>query len=468
MSSDIAIRLSGISKCYQAYPKPVDRLIQSLYRNRRKLYKEFWALSNVSLDVMRGETLGIIGSNGSGKSTLLQIIANILMPTSGRIDAQGRVSALLELGAGFNPEFTGRENARFNAAILGFGQRKITDKLDSIRDFANLGEFFDRPIKTYSSGMYVRLGFAVAIHMEPDILIVDEALAVGDVSFQRKCFRQLNELKQQGTSILFVTHAMSTVVNLCDRAVWLEKGEVKYIGEPKVAVNLYLEKQLGGNNTSSESIAVEPGDSVDVTAVRRSHKSESLGNGLQLEDFCQKRALYNSTEFRWGSGAAQIIDFICVDDQHREIKGAFPTGGTIHIYAQVYFHKDLDELVFGLTIKHLSGVTIFGSNSILLKKPAQIARANEVRVIHFSFENYLLPNDYFISLGVARGVGDKDVEPLDRRYDLIQLRVTDEIKTLGFIDLGASFSENVIAENVSKDDGTPPAALDLEMLKGDG
>lgn len=240
MSSDIVIRVKNLSKCYHIYDKPRDRLLQSLFRGKKQFYRAFWALKDISFEVEKGETVGIVGRNGSGKSTLLQMIAGTLTPTGGDLMVNGRVAALLELGAGFNPEFTGRENIFMNAAILGFTREEIEQRYQAIAAFADIGDFIEQPVKVYSSGMVMRLAFAVQAHVEPEILIVDEALAVGDVNFQHKCMRCMKQLLECGTTVLFVSHALSDVKRLCQRALWLESGCARFFGEAGLAVEQYL------------------------------------------------------------------------------------------------------------------------------------------------------------------------------------------------------------------------------------
>lgn len=230
MSSEIAIRATSLSKCYQIYDQPRHRLLQMLFRGRRQYFREFWALRDLSFEIQRGETVGIIGRNGSGKSTLLQMLCGTLSPTSGDVEVNGRVAALLELGAGFNPEFTGRENVYMNAAILGLTREQVESSFSAIEDFAEIGSFMDQPVKTYSSGMYVRLAFSVAVHTRPNVLIVDEALSVGDARFQAKCLKRIKEMKEDGVSILFVSHDIGAVRSLCDRAIWLDAGRVRLQG----------------------------------------------------------------------------------------------------------------------------------------------------------------------------------------------------------------------------------------------
>lgn len=250
--NDIAIRVNNLSKCFEIYDTPRDRLKQFIMPRIRRLtgkvrkqyFREFWALKDVSFEIKKGETVGIIGRNGSGKSTLLQMICGTLYPTSGSIQTSGRVAALLELGSGFNPEFTGRENVYMNAAVLGLSKKEIDAQFDNIIAFADIGEFIEQPVKTYSSGMMVRLAFSVAIHVEPDILIVDEALAVGDVVFQMKCLDKMEKIRSCGTTILFVSHSLEQVKRFCDTAVWLDHGEVQRIGESNYVSDQYRDASL--------------------------------------------------------------------------------------------------------------------------------------------------------------------------------------------------------------------------------
>ncbi|HNW40152.1 MAG TPA: ABC transporter ATP-binding protein, partial [Candidatus Omnitrophota bacterium] len=239
MSSEVVLKIENIGKRYEIYNAPHHRLLQTLFRGRKQFYKEFWALRDVSFEVKRGECVGIIGRNGSGKSTLLQVVTGTLEPTLGKVEVRGRVSALLELGSGFNPEFTGRENVYVNGAILGLSKAEMDKKFDEIAAFADIGEFIEQPVKIYSSGMYVRLAFAIAINVDPDILIIDEALSVGDIRFQVKCYRKLEEFREKGKTIVFVSHSSTDVVRLCNRAIWLDSGSIRKSGISKNIVEEY-------------------------------------------------------------------------------------------------------------------------------------------------------------------------------------------------------------------------------------
>ncbi|MFZ5775281.1 MAG: ABC transporter ATP-binding protein [Thermodesulfobacteriota bacterium] len=259
MSFEPAIRLASLSKCYHIYATPRDRLLQMLWRGRRRFFREFWALRDVTLEVMPGEVVGVIGSNGSGKSTLLQLVCGTLNPSSGKVAVRGRVAALLELGAGFNPEFTGRENVFLSAAVMGLSQREIAERYEGIVDFSGIRDFIDQPVKTYSSGMYVRLAFAVAISVDPDILVIDEALSVGDGEFARKSFDRIMALKKAGKTILFCSHSMYQVEAICNRAVWLDKGRVAMAGPVAAVTSRYLDKlDAGGRESESTAEATAP------------------------------------------------------------------------------------------------------------------------------------------------------------------------------------------------------------------
>jgi lipopolysaccharide transport system ATP-binding protein len=436
MSSEAAVRLTEVSKCYQSYRNPWQRLLQPFIK--RHLYQEFWALRDVSLEVRRGETFGIVGRNGSGKSTLLQIIAGTLHASAGRVERQGRVSALLELGAGFNPEFTGYENARLNAAIMGIGQQQFEADLESIVAFSELGEFFHRPVRTYSSGMYVRLAFGVAIHMRPDVLIIDEALAVGDVGFQRKCFRRIEELQKQGVSILFVSHALETVVRHCDRAMLLEAGRMVEIGAPRQVVNLYLERMTGARERES---AARPDQSPPLP----SGASHTGGlSAVPVPDACCGRAAYNPSEFRWGDGRARIFDALLLESG-RELAGPVTSGTRLRLAMAVEFLDAIVEPIYGLSVKTADGVLLYSTNTRDGGVRVAPRARGEIAAVEFEFDNLLANGDYFVSVGVAVDAPE-GVVPLDRRYDVFQLTVTGAERAHGLVDMHAQAQERSPAD----------------------
>jgi len=444
MSSEISIAVDNVSKRYDIYSSPVDRLKQALYPRaasvagivgasrvsrglrERQNYREFWALRDISFSVARGETVGIVGRNGSGKSTLLQMIAGTLSPTTGEIKVGGRLAALLELGSGFNPDFTGIENVRLNAAVLGLTPAEIDQKMDAILAFADIGDFVNRPVKTYSSGMMVRLAFAVQAQVEPDILIVDEALAVGDARFQAKCFSRLETLKRAGTSILFVSHSTEQIVSHCDRAILLHDGLMHQEGQPKDVVHTYLDLLFGKGRQPANG---------RTAAVAAQTVSLSDGDAPQTDgDAFQTRPNYNPYEFRWGDGAAQINDYRLVSPN-----GAHPSrvdaGSPLVLELGVSFPRDVERPIFGITIKSKDGITVFGTNTELKAANANgmLGKAGTRGHVRFAFDCRLGPGDYFISLGIASRDG-AEVVPHDRRYDSIHLNVVSE-EFFGFAKL---------------------------------
>lgn len=420
------IEIAHLSKSYQVYQKPQHRLLQSLLRGRKQFYTEFWALRDVSLTIEPGETVGILGRNGSGKSTLLQLIAGTLQPTSGSVVAHGRVAAILELGAGFNPEFTGRENVELATSVYGMTSSEVAARMGDILRFADIGEFIDRPVKTYSSGMYARLAFSVAIHVEPDVLIVDEALAVGDAKFQAQCFRKFDEFKKRGVTILFVSHSVDQIARHCTRALLLEHGHAVMTGEPKAVVARYLELLFGPREAPPAP-----------TAVAHANASNAIFGPADAADDerFERRHGYNHLEHRWGDRRARIVDFKLVDETGNEVT-ALSTGRRASLYLKVRFAKEIAQPIYGVTIKTPDGVEIAGANSQdSVAFPAWERRqAGEVSIVRFDFTCRLNGGEYLLSVGVAE-VGPEGVVPLDRRYDAIHLQVANARKVFGLVDL---------------------------------
>ncbi len=438
VKNDVAISVDSISKCYQTYEKPVHRLIQALRSTEKKLYTEFWALRRASFSVSKGETFGIVGQNGSGKSTLLQIIAGTLRPTAGTVQTNGRIAAILELGAGFNPEFSGVENARLNAAIIGVDEKEFKKSLPEIMEFSGLGDFIHKPVKTYSSGMYVRLAFSVSISLKPDILIIDEALAVGDARFQRKCFRKLESLKSEGVTILFVSHSMESVVSHCDRALFLEKGQIQTVGEPKQVVNQYLDMLFKSENDTAEEQESKP-TKEPVRHLSQAEIQAELSRDASI-DHCKNRYGYNPQEYRWGDGRAQIIDYVLLQNG-AEFNHQCEKGDRLTLRFSTIFSEPFANLIYGMTIKTTDGKTVYGTNNRLKKQLLGVSSKDEVTEIEFAFTANLAAGDYFISLGVAADDDEKDHIPLDRRYDLIHFSVLDDLQAFGIAELNASISQ---------------------------
>ncbi len=442
MSSDIAIKATGIGKRYKLYGKPMDRLLDLVYPQEEGRFEAFWALQEVSFEIEKGQTVGIIGRNGSGKSTLLEIIADTLKPTVGEVEVNGRIAALLELGAGFNPEFTGRENVLMNAAIMGIPEATIHTKMEEIVQFANIGDHIYHPVKTYSSGMYVRLAFATSIHMDPDILIVDEALAVGDIGFQRKCFREFEKLKEAGKTILFVTHAVELIRTYCDSAIFLHEGEVRNQGEPRDVVHDYLDMLFGGDATDEETKTDDQAKSTSSTASKVSplRPDGPLLNTDSAIDGALKRRSYNDAEYRWGDRKALIIDYLV------ESEGVFDPvvvdqGGQMSVVFKVAYFETLTGLIYGLTIKTLDGTTVYGINTRDRDLGTRQREPGEQAEIRFDFDLDLIPATYFVSIGVALDCEELDNRALDRRYDLFTFSVHSDIRDFGIAQLNGQVEE---------------------------
>jgi lipopolysaccharide transport system ATP-binding protein len=452
MSSDeIAISVRNVSKCFYSYDRPVDRLLHSIMpRLQRRLKlpvtdygQQFWALNDIGFEIARGETVGIVGRNGSGKSTLLQIICGTLQPTGGSVATYGRVAALLELGSGFNPEFTGRENVYLNGSVLGLARDEVDRRFDDIAGFADIGDFIDQPVKTYSSGMAVRLAFAVQAQVDPQVLIVDEALSVGDAKFQAKCFERLRQLKDSGTSILLVTHASEQVVTHCSRAILLDRGRVEMAGPSRAVINRYMDLLFGRERR------LEPGPGAAGPVPPQS--SPGCGTQEPLLSFEQdaygSRPGFNHHEYRWGDGGASLLDFHLAAQGH-----AFPSsiepGAEVVLHLAIRFNRRISDPVLGFTIKTKEGVTVYGTNSYLLDCTATQALyfPGSQLGARLTFVNRLAAGDYFISIGVASREGETII-PHDRRYDSIHFVVAPTPRLLGLVDLGASMDFDQVKNN---------------------
>jgi len=439
MSSELAIRASGLGKCYPIFASPRDRLKQlivsplrrALGRGDGEIIRSFWALRDVSFEVQPGETVGIIGSNGSGKSTLLQIICGTLTPTEGEVVTNGRIGALLELGSGFNPEFSGRENVLLNATILGLSRQEIEDRFEQIARFADIGDHLEQPVKSYSSGMAVRLAFAVQAHADPDILVVDEALAVGDARFQAKCFERLKQLRARGTSILLVTHSSDQVVNHCDRAILLNAGKMVEQGAPRQMINVYHDLLFG--RPVRELLPDAEGDRIE--------NGPECDHALStVDDLFEQRPGYNPHEHRWGDAAARWLDYLMMAEAQAHAQ-VIHSGSKVRLDAVLRFYADVTHPIIGLTVKTHEGVTVYGTNSDKLP-PASDSRtwkAGECLRLKVEFECLLAPGEYFVSLGVA-SLQNGELVPHDRRYDAIHFTVHPDPSFFGLCNLKLGMS----------------------------
>jgi len=365
MSSDVVLKVRNVGKRYEIYEAPHHRLLQTLLRGRKQFYREFWALRDISFEVKRGESLGIIGRNGSGKSTLLQIIAGTLAPTIGNVDAEGNVAALLELGSGFNPEFTGRENAYMNGSVLGLSKTEMDSKIDGIAAFADIGEFFDQPVKIYSSGMYVRLAFSIATAHRPEVLIVDEALSVGDVYFQHKSFDRIREMRKQGTTLLMVSHDKGAIQAICDRAIMLDAGRPVMEGEPEAVFDYYNARLADAQNQTVKQ------------EVRESGKLQTIS----------------------GSGEATIDDAVLINERDEPVE-TVNVGQVVKLKFVVKVISDIPELVFGYMIKDRLGQPVFGTNTYHLKREMKAVKGGTRLVFVVRFSANLGEGSYSVAAAV--------------------------------------------------------------------
>lgn len=457
--SDVAIRVQNLSKCYHIYDKPRDRLMQMLARGRKQYFREFWALKEVSFDVKKGETVGIIGRNGSGKSTLLQMICGTLNPTSGSIQANGRIAALLELGSGFNPEFTGRENVYMNGSILGLSKEEIDSRFDDIAAFADIGEFIEQPVKTYSSGMMVRLAFSVAINVEPEILVVDEALSVGDEIFQRKCFSRIEAIRAGGATILFVSHSGAQIVELCDRAVLMDAGEKLAMGSPKSMVGKYQKlmyapsekrgairdeilaveaDRLSNEQTQSESAAAR--GEVDSKRVPEHEATEFFDPNLKPQSTLQYEshgALIESPRILTLSG--EIVN--CLNR------------GKIYRYAyKVRFINSASNVRFAMLIKTASGLELGGAvtHPTAGQSVPYITSGTTIN-IEYRFTCNLNPGTYFLNAGVVGTLNEIETY-LHRILDICMFKVmpVSEDTATAIVDFGCVAEISTMSSNLNE------------------
>ena len=462
MSSDEhSIRVEGLSKRYEIYAQPADRLKQmilprlqrALHRPARAYFNEFWALRDVNFEVKRGETVGIVGRNGSGKSTLLQMICGTLTPTLGSISVQGRIAALLELGAGFNPEFTGKENVRLSGLLYGLSDEELRERYQAILDFAEIGDFIDQPVKTYSSGMYVRLAFAVAINVSPDILVVDEALSVGDEAFQRKCFARIETIRRNGATVLFVSHAANTIVELCDRALLLDHGELLTAGTPKFVVSRYqkilyspvekyesIRKAIRDENELGVALPADDGETPDARVRATSEeddaaKVETAGNGAGVsvasvvEESDNDEAYYEEglapkSTFRYDASGARIVDPHIETLDGRRVNILQPTRDYVYAY-RVAFDEDAEAVRCGMLIKTITGLDLAGCVTSWFGDSLPHVPAGAELEVHFRFPCLFASGAYFLNAGVQGRLGDEHIY-LDRWIDGAMFKVIHE------------------------------------------
>lgn len=407
--SEFAIQVKHLDKMYKLYNKPSDRLRETL--GFKVPVREHYALRDVNFQVERGETVGIIGTNGSGKSTILKIITGVLNPTAGEVKVDGRISALLELGTGFNMEYTGIENVYLNGTMMGFSKEEVDARLQDILDFADIGDFVYQPVKSYSSGMFVRLAFAVAINIDPEILIVDEALSVGDVFFQAKCYRKFEEFKKMGKTILFVSHDLSSISRYCDRVILLNKGVKLEEGSPKQMVDMYKQLLVGQDPAKAEE--------------KKEEQKESWSQQFQV----------NPNMLEYGTKLAEIVDFAVLDDKDR-CTNTIEKSSSFRIRMKVVFHQDIQEPIIAYTFKDIKGTEITGTNTLFEKKSVEHSQAGDSCTVTFEQEMFLQGGEYLLSFGCT-GYKDGEFTVFHRLYDACNITVVSNKNTVGFYDMNS-------------------------------
>lgn len=426
--SEYAISVEHISKVYKLYRGKADRLKDALHLTRQKNYDEFYALSDVNFTVKKGETVGLIGTNGAGKSTLLKLLTGVLTPSEGQIEVNGKVSALLELGAGFNGEYTGLENIYFNGTLMGYTKEQMEKKVPEILEFAGIGDYVYQPVKTYSSGMFARLAFALAINVEPDILVVDEALSVGDIYFQSRCFKKMDDIKKNGTTILLVTHDMSSVIKYCDKVVLLNHGKVVKEGNPKQMVDIYKKILVNQYDENEDADGAEKKDALTVN-------KGSWMSQLSLND---KNTIY-------GNGKAKIIDFGIFDENGR-ISGMILKKSNFSFKVKVEFCEDIEYPILTYTVKNARGAEITGTNTMFEKVDFPLAKKGEQYVVTFTQKALLQGGEYLVSFGCT-GYENGQFTVYDRHYDVVNLTIVSEQNTVGTFDMDSK----VTVERVEHD-----------------
>lgn len=447
--TEIVISLQNVSKCFKRYARPADRLKELLLPGKTQC-QEFWALRNLNLEIPKGQTLGIVGRNGSGKSTLLQIIVGTLTPTSGAVQVNGRVAALLELGSGFNPEFTGRQNVFFNGQLMGLSQQEIAERFDEIAAFADIGDFIDHPVKTYSSGMFVRLAFAVATSVEPDILIVDEALSVGDEAFQRKCYARIQTIRARGGTILFVSHSASAVIDLCDAAILMDRGEKLLFHHPKFVLDKYhklmyapeekvmtlreeireLQNIVSYDSFKQHISVLENKTIVDVTCETAPENVVET----EIREFLDPELVPTNSISYVPRGAKIINPHITMPDG-TVVNNLVGRKEYIYTYS-VAFMKPAEQVRFGMLIKTVSGLELGGASFTASSQEIYQVEPETIIIIKFRFKCLLTPGVYFLNAGVT-GLVDGHFTFLSRHIDAAMFRVQPEVNSYstGIVDL---------------------------------
>ncbi len=429
--AETVIRVEQVSKKYQLYRNQKDRLKEIWSLTHKSYHQDHYALHDISFEVNRGECIGIIGTNGSGKSTLLKIITGVLEPTSGTVEKNGKISALLELGTGFNMEYTGLKNIYLNGLMMGYTSDEMEKKVQKIIDFAEIGDYIHQPVKTYSSGMFARLAFAVAINVDPEILIVDEALSVGDIFFQAKCYKKFNEFQEQGKTILFVSHDLSSVLKYCNRCLLIHQGNQIAFGETAGVVDIY--RKLLVMNAHEQDHQVDE----DARILNEQHAEKTAAAAPETaEQDWKSRLVLNPNVSEYGNHKAQITDFAILDE-NGTVGNSVMKGTEFRIVVRVKFLEDLENPIVAYTIKDLKGQDITGTNTYLEDRMIEKASRNSEITVTFRQKMTLQGGQYLLSLGCT-GYEQERFVVHHRLYDVCNLHVLSENNTIGVVDLNAS------------------------------
>ena len=429
-SNNKALTVNNVTKIYKLYEKPIDRLKEAMSLTHKNYHRDFFALNGISFNVEKGQTVGIIGTNGSGKSTILKIITGVLTPTTGDVQVNGVISALLELGAGFNMDYTGIENIYMNGTMMGFSRKEMDAKLQDILDFADIGDFVYQPVKTYSSGMFVRLAFALAINVEPEILIVDEALSVGDVFFQAKCYRRMEEIRKNGTTILMVTHDMGAIIKYCDRVVVLNKGNFIAEGEPGKMVDLYkkiLANQMDDLNEELESVDNRLYNDFSGDQAL-ADKSRAAAGGMMKD-----KLTINPNRTEYGDKRAEIIDFGLLDERGN-ITNLLLKGERFTIKERIHFHGEIETPIFTYTIKDKRGADLTGTNTMFESSDVKSVKKGDEYVVEFTQKMTLQGGEYLLSMSCT-GFENGEHVVYHRLYDIVNITVISNKNTVGVYDM---------------------------------
>lgn len=418
------ISVNDVTKIYKLYDSPMDRFKEAIHPFHKLYSKPFYALNNISFQIAKGETVGIIGTNGSGKSTILKIITGVIQPSEGSIDVQGKISALLELGAGFDMDYSGLENIYMNGAVLGFSKEEMDRKKEEILEFADIGNFVYQPVKTYSSGMLVRLAFALAINVEPEILIIDEALAVGDAFFQAKCFDKLESIKASGTTILFVSHDIVSVKKLCSRAIWLEKGNLREIGDAKTVCEKYLSMQIEEQNKEKKQL-------VEKMVLENIVKEEVI-KSKKTSNF--KKIDTSNAAGESGTKSGEIISFYIRDEQGNDVT-VLQTGRIYFFGLLTRFHDNVDNVLFGFEMENTKGTKLFSVNNFLTNEVLPHVNAGEIYEVSFALKlPRICATEYLVSPSLAAGSQDNHIV-LHRIHNYMKIDVDNQGYNLSLIEL---------------------------------